>query len=146
MERVSLLQLPVPASHVTDMFTPGVYGTSLMSSTGSQCPKIPRTCDKTWPMSNRFGTQVNPQVCSCEQEHRYELHKDKERQTGKGSGINHPVLVITHRVCCVETLEMLLSIMNRFINSLKQKETGAGRTEIVPSLQRTALFFPKVIS
>lgn len=129
-------------NHMTDMFTSRDHGTSLMSSTGLKYPEIPSTCDKTWPMSNRFGTQVDPQLCFYKQEHRYELYKDKEKQTGKGSSIYQPLLLrITHRVCCVETLETLLSIMNRFINSSKQKETGAGRSGIVPSPQRTALFF-----
>lgn len=119
------------------MFTPREHGTSLMSTTGSKYPEISMICDKTWPMSNRFGSQVDTRVCS----NAYTSYKHGQRQKEKGSGINRPVLRITHRACCVEMLETLLSIMNRFINISKQKETGAGRTGIVPSLQRTALFF-----
>lgn len=62
---------------------------------------------------------------------------------GKGSSTNQPELRITHRVCCENTLETLLSVMNRSINSSEQKETVVGRTGIVPSPQRTALFFKR---
>lgn len=72
---------------------------------------------------------------------RHKLYKERERQREKGSCNNQPVLRMTQRARCVKKLETLLSVMNRYINSPKQKETGVGRTGIVPSPQRTALFF-----
>lgn len=45
--------------------------------------------------------------------------RGRDRQTG--SGINHPVLRITHSVCCLEILDTLLSIMRRYIYRPSQK-------------------------
>lgn len=44
----------------------------------------------------------------------HQLYNRGGRQ--KGSGGSPPVLRITHRVCCVDTLETLLPVMNQFIS------------------------------
>lgn len=85
--------------------------------------KIPRTCDKIWPMSNRFGTRGLTHECIHSLSTRtnkskgYELYKERDRQAER-KPINRPVVRITHRVCWVETL---LSILNNVIYRPQQQ-------------------------
>lgn len=78
-----------------------------MGSAGSERSEIPRTCDKTWPEADLTSeaTQQRTQTSTWIQ-----------KQDGqKGSGVNRPVLRITHRVCWVEALETFLPVVKGFI-------------------------------
>lgn len=93
------------------MFASLDRGASQMGSAGSEYSEFLRTCDKTWPVS-RFGERVN----TAENTNVYmDAPTLQKRDSQKGSGVTHPELRITHRVCWVEALETFLPVMNRFI-------------------------------
>lgn len=61
----------------------------------------------------------------------HQRYKKRDRQ--KGSGVKHPALRITHRVCWVEALETFLPVMNGFIYRAQRDATFVQK-EKVPSL------------
>lgn len=69
----------------------------------------------------------------------HQLYKRGDRQ--KGSGGIHPVLRITHRLCCVDTLETFLPVMNQFI--FRSWWDVTCRTCIVYVLKSISLFLMK---
>lgn len=99
---------------------------------GSKYPEIPRTCDKTRGMSNRFGPQGLQKCASIMMTtDRYkEINKDRERQEAENN------------TGCVVWKLFYLQRTDLLIDQNK-RETAVGRTGIVPSPQRTALFFHK---